>query len=273
MGQTRKCLIKGSKPNKLSKTRRAKALKIAKEVRQTLDRMMPELTRLHNETKEKMKDLPKNMPPAMRKMTEAALHMSEPKAVLAWVSSGIRMNEQYANMPTLPPHVEQQILKALDASNDMIKKHLESITKKTNTKNSKAVSLPKIDLTQMPDLSSVLSGCAWEAPTSPSIQKAYKQRMGLLQSIRSFYKKALGELGSGMEETKKIGDTMEKIFYTLDIWESIPAGPTLEAEEERVVYFTYTYKNAKLMIEMTKQMMLLFKDLMKNLKKTQPKNK
>jgi hypothetical protein len=267
MGQTRKCLIKGTKPGKVAKTRRSKALRMSQDIRKLAQDFLPQIAKYHEEAKKGMKDMPKDM----RKLTNAALQMSDPKNLLVWISSAIHMNEQYANMPPLPPKMEAHLLEGLETANTMLKENLEKMPKTPIGKNTSQTVL-SISSTKMPDLFSISSGCAWEESADPRVQKAYKQRMTLLHTIRSFYEKAIKDFINMMENknTGKLGDLelqMKKAFDILDLWDSVPAGPTLEAEQERIVYFTHTHKNAKIMIDMAKQAILMLKKLMAKMKK------
>jgi hypothetical protein len=267
MAQTRKCLFKGVKASRHAKTRRASALKHMKNMQTMVQQWLPKMNILHENAKEKLKEM-KHVPPSLRKMFAIAVRATDPKRMRNMMQVSVRINQQYANMPTLPIFLEEQIVKAVEMSHTILNDALKMSVSNQPIPNVQSVNVISTSPTQMPDLFAVSSGCAWESPT-PATQKMYKQRIQLLNKTQVLYKDVMQK----MQTMQKVGtntinvNTFQLSLDTLEIWKNVPAGPTVESEKERIVYFTYIYENGKQLLDMAQLFAQMFEEMEKMEKK------
>jgi hypothetical protein len=263
---TRKCYIKRSTANATRKlaTKRRKTvqeyLAFYKSTHQTLLDIVHTLFLQMKSNKKLFGTLDKSG------LGKALKMAANPDTVAKQLLVSYPVQEQSLLYPPMSKQQELHLIQSVEKRMEKTKEAMKTLRKKL-PKTLKVVPYKnpyKVEGTRMPDLYVGSGECVWE---SDDVDSLYKKRLSAIKDIQHTfqqYKKLTEKLAFA-----KASDLHEQVKEHMEQLQTLPPGPTKEAEQERIVYITYYNQYFKVIFAGIKDFFDDLKTVLKKLKKKQ----
>lgn len=253
---TRKCHIRRQKAN------------VTRKIASKRRKLFQEYVTIYTNSQQKMLDVLYSLHKHMNSGAKGSLGklmetMINPENIAKIASYTFPVTTQMLQFPPMSEKQETIMIQQAERSLQQVKEVMKTMMKQL-PKDIKIVTYSNpypIKRTNMPNLYVGNAECSWESEAG--IDTLYKKRLATLEQVQKTLTKNEKIFGDMKMKGTNINTMLITFYETLELFKTIPPGPTKESEQERIAFLTHQMGFFKTIMNLIQSMMKELRIIMK----------